>query len=123
MKEIELKDLVTPYYAEIMKDEKIRDTIPHNSEIVDARPFRYLSFIIVNQTDKKLTAKIMANDIRSYIGAVQVGTEITINPNSKEIRTITPDTGGWAPYFFVTVSASEPPTKGSVYVKVLARML
>ena len=118
-----LKVLKKPEEERVMTDLEIRDTDPHDSDISDVRNFNLITVFVDNGLDQDVSVQVKGNRVNSVTGAVNIGSALTVAADDRESRTLTPDTSGWLPYIFVTVTASVAPTEDAINVYIIKKPL
>ncbi len=106
----------------IFTDEAITDTNAHNSSILNAGRYKYITFYISNTHNQALTIQVNGNRTNSTTGAVTIGTSFSVAATSgKEARTLLIENDGYLPYYFITATASIAPTSGNVNAYAIGR--
>jgi len=113
--------LLKPKEIQIVKGLEIRDTALHESEIADVSLYNIQTLSIINELDQAVTIQIKGNWTASKMLAVDIGTAFDVATGNQEARTLTPDTTGWFPFIYVTLRCAVAPTKGAVWVRVIAK--
>jgi len=106
---------------EIVKALEIRDTATHVSDIADVSLYNIQTVTVINDLDQVVTVQIRGNWTPTELNAVDIGTSFDVAAGNSEFRTLTPDTSGWLPFVYVTLRCATAPTKGSVWVRILAK--
>jgi len=118
----ELLEVLLKYKEiEIVKALEIRDTLTHVSDIADVSLYDIQTVTVINDLDQTVTVQIRGNWIPSELNAVDIGTSFDVAAGDSEFRTLTPDTSGWLPFIWVTLRCAVAPTKGSIWVRILAK--
>ena len=117
---VDLPDVVE---QQVMKDLEIRDTDPHDSDIADCRYFNIITVFVDNDLNESVSVQMKGNRVNSVTGAVNIGSAFTVAADDRESRTLTPDTSGWLPYIFVTVTAPVAPTEDAIDVYIIKKPL
>ena len=115
--------IVKPVERQVMEDVEIRDTDPHDSDIADVRNFNIITIFVDNDLNQAVSVQVKGNRVNSITGAVNIGSAFTVAADDTESRTLTPDTSGWLPYIFVTVTASVAPTEDAINVYIIKKPL
>ena len=115
--------IVKPVERQVMEDVEIRDTDPHDSDISDVRNFNIITIFVDNDLNQAVSVQVKGNRVNSVTGAVDIGSAFTVAADERESRTLTPDTSGWLPYTFVTVTASAAPTEDAINVYIIKKPL
>jgi len=107
---------------------EIRDTTSHTPDtdptkmfIIDCRDFEVITIFVDNNLDQDISVQVMGNRRKSTTKAVTVGTAFTVAADSSDSRTLTPDTSGWLPYIYVTITATVAPTADAVTVYIIKK--
>jgi len=69
---------------------------------------------IVNNLNQSVTVQLIGCRDSACSDSVNIGSAFTVNANSKDARTLTPDTSGWLPYITVQVQCSTAPSSGTL---------
>ena len=109
---------IKPVEERIMEDVEIRDTDPHDSDISDVQNFDIITIFVDNDLNQDVSVQVKGNRVNSVTGAVNIGSAFTVAADDRESRTLTPDTSGWLPYIFVTVTAPVAPTEDAINVYI-----
>ena len=102
---------------------EIRDTDPHDSDIASCRAHTIITVFVDNDLNQDVSVQVKGNRVNSVTGAVNIGSAFTVAADDRESRTLTPDTSGWLPYIFVTVTASVAPTEDAINVYIIKKPL
>jgi len=120
----ELVEVLLKYREiEIVRALEIRDTLTHVSEIANVSLYNIQTVSVINELDQPLTVQVKGNWTPTTTHAVDIGASFDVAINTQETRTLTPDTSGWLPFIFVTLTCATAPTKGAVHVRILAKPL
>ena len=106
-----------------MEDLEIRDTDPHDSDISDCRYFNIITVFVDNGLDQAVSVQVKGSRVNSVTGAVNIGSAFTVGADDTESKTLTPNTSGWLPYIFVTVTAPVAPTEDAINVYIIKKPL
>jgi len=94
--------------AGLAKDSTLQSMIQALIKVLRATVF------IVNNLNQPVTVQLIGCRDSSCSDYVNIGSAFTVNANSKDARTLTPDTSGWLPYITVQVQCSTAPTTGTL---------
>jgi hypothetical protein len=73
-----------------------------------------VTIFVSNGLNQAVNVQVVGCRDSSCTDSVNIGSSFTVSANSKDARTLTPDTSGWMPYITVSVWCTAAPSSGAL---------